>query len=128
MKLAIPTDDGKKVSAHFGEAKFMLVVRIAGGEILERQLREVGDDGVHDHEHNHPHSGDQLRRHRAKFDVIADCDMLIARGMGQPAYERLQEMGLDVVATDLKEVEEVLQAALQGRLVHNPRRIHKAHH
>jgi len=125
MKIAIPTDDGVSVSVHLGQAHYMLVVTVTDGQIGERQLREAGDVphhtiDLHDGEHHH--------HHHSRFERIKDCDMLVGGGMGQPAYQRLHDMGLQVITTDLKLVEDILQAALQGTLSHNPRRIHKAHH
>lgn len=125
MKIAIPTDDGIHVSAHLGQARYMLVVTLTDGQIGERQLREVGDA------HQQPiqlHDGEHHHHHHARFERVEDCDMLVGGGMGQPAHQRLTDMGLQVITTDLKLVEDILQAALQGTLSHNPRRIHKAHH
>jgi len=123
MKIAIPTDDGINVSAHLGRARYMLVVTLDDGQIADRQLREMGS-GQQQHDHSHDHH----EHHHARFQRVADCDMLVGGGMGQPAYERLLSMDLQVIMTDLKRVDDVLQAALQGTLSHNPRRIHKSHH
>ena len=126
MKIAIPTDDGVTVSAHLGEARYMLVATIESGQLIDRTLRELGDSQqihLHDHAEGHHHA-----HHHARFARVADCDMLVGRGMGQPAYERLQAMGLQVITPDLKRIDDVLQAVLQNTLQHNPRRIHASHH
>ena len=126
MKIAIPTDDGVTVSAHLGEARYMLVATIEAGQISDRTLRELGDSQqihLHDHAEGHHHA-----HHHARFARVADCDMLVGGGMGQPAYERLQAMGLQVITPDLKRIDDVLQAVLQNTLQHNPRRIHASHH
>lgn len=133
-KIAIPTNDGKTISRHFGQASAFLILTLDNGEIIEQELRELSDSGDHDH-HNHDHHHDHQhqhgmggnRSHSAKFDYIRDCQILISGGMGQPAVQRLNDMGIQVALTDHKGIADLLQEIKAGQVKHNPRRIH-AHH
>ena len=40
MKIAFITDDGKTISRHFGRAGQYLVVELAEGQILKREMRD----------------------------------------------------------------------------------------
>ena len=56
--------------------------------------------------------------------MIADCQVLLARGMGRSAYERLQAAGIEPLLVDEREIETAVQAYLAHTLTHNPRRLH----
>jgi len=72
----------------------------------------------HGHGHGHDH------HFQEKLAVMADCQVLLARGMGQPAYERLQAAGIEPLLVDEREIETAVQAYLAQTLTHNPRRLH----
>jgi len=134
-KIAIPTDDGKTISRHFGQARALLIVTLDNGEITAQELRELPDSGDHDHHHHdHDHDHDHHHHeggnpaHMAKFDYMRDCQVFIGGGMGYPAMQRLQSMGLQVALTDHKYVEDLLEEIKTGQVKHNPRRVHAHHH
>jgi predicted Fe-Mo cluster-binding NifX family protein len=137
IKIAIPTDDGVTISRHFGHAKAFLVVTLDNGEITDQELRQMSDTDDHDHhhhDHDHDHDHDHHHHgmggnpaHMAKFDVINDCQVLIGGGMGQPAVQRLNAMGIQVALTDHKNIADLLEEVKSGQVKHNPRRMH-AHH
>jgi predicted Fe-Mo cluster-binding NifX family protein len=60
------------------------------------------------------------------FEPVADCQLLVARGMGQPAYDYAVAHGLQVILTGEKTVNAALEALRAGRLVSDLRRVH--HH
>ncbi len=59
------------------------------------------------------------------FAPIADCQVLIAGGMGQPAYDHAISAGLEVVMTGEKSISAALEAYRNGLLMSDPRRIHR---
>ena len=104
MKIAAVTDDAKSISAHFGRATKYAVITLEDGRITGYELREkVGhrefqQEGSHNHEHHdHAHGHGMgmhsAGKHRRMFEAIPDCQILLARGMGQGAYNGLQEIG-----------------------------------
>jgi len=49
MKVAIPTDDGKTVASHFGEAEYFMIVEFEDGKEVSRRLSE----NLHARGHGH---------------------------------------------------------------------------
>jgi predicted Fe-Mo cluster-binding NifX family protein len=56
--------------------------------------------------------------------VIADCQVLLAGGMGQGMYLNLQEAGIRPVLTELENIQEAIRAFIEGRLVERPEYAH----
>ncbi len=137
MKIALVTDDGKTVSAHFGHAKYLFVITIENGEVTSTELIERNLEGQHNHNHHgNGHSHGRGRGHgggggggfQSKFLPLKGCDFLVARGMGTSAMNNTQSLGVKVILTDLKTIDDVLSAVADGTLVHNSRRVHQVHH
>ncbi len=126
MKVAIVTDDGTHVHSHFGQAPYYEVVTIEDSQVVARERRnKPAHSGHHEHggqEHHHAcreaHAGDMA-------SVIADCQILLARGMGQPAFRRLQAVGIQPYLIAEQTIDEAVQAYLQGGLQNRPERIHR---
>ncbi len=131
MKIAIVTNDGEYVSQHFGRSKYYKIYTIEDNEILNIELREraTGHFGAHAHHgahHNHsPSSHNQAAhgfdaeaqsKHAMMAREIADCDVLIAGGMGLGAYQSFTSAGLQVILTDLTWIEEVVTAFMENKL------------
>ena len=136
IKIAIPTDDGTTISRHFGRAKAFLIVTLENNEIVDQELRALPegsecdhdhDHDHHDHDHGHHHGGGNHSAHMAKFEYVQDCQFLIGGGMGQPAIQRLNAMGIQVALTDHKHIEDLLEEVKTGQVKHNPQRIHHHH-
>jgi predicted Fe-Mo cluster-binding NifX family protein len=142
MKIAAITDDGETISAHFGRARHFLVFTVEDGAIVARELRaKAGHDefageehGHGEHEHHEHHGRHDPRghgfghgagrRHAAMMAAITDCDVLLARGMGQGAYLALQAAGTTPMTTEIKSAEQAVQAYLAGEIVDRPERRH----
>lgn len=125
MKIAFPTDDGKTISAHFGRAPFFVIADVNndGSAAFERREKAYhGSQMEHDH---HPEGGEEHSSlHQGMFGVITDCQVLIAGGMGEPAYEHAKEAGLNVVLTGEKDIQTAVKLFHENRLASDPRRIH----
>lgn len=147
MKIAVVTDNGQTISAHFGRAPYYLVFTVENGAIGRRELREkaghqcAGEhhDHDHDHEHHHehgahgdchehghehgsgPHAAD---KHARMIEAIADCQVVIVRGMGRGAYTAMQQANITPFVTDVVDPEAAVRAYLAGKLVDHPDRLH----
>lgn len=131
MKVAVVTNNGEKISAHFGRALQYLVVTVEEGKIAARELREkASHHGAHQHhgeEHGSgPHglSPEHVRLHSDMIEPIRDCDVLLARGMGQGAYEHIRAAGIRPVITDIADVDRAVAAYVDGTLVDHTERLH----
>jgi predicted Fe-Mo cluster-binding NifX family protein len=132
MKIAIVTDDEKTISAHFGRAQYYLVFTVEDGQVTGQETRPKVNHGQfageHDHhsEHGESHGMDPQSQHRhgMMMDTISDCQILLARGMGQGAHSSLRERNIRPVLTDIQDIQEALDAYLAGKLVENLQRLH----
>ncbi len=126
MKIAVITDDQKTISQHFGRAPYYLVLTVEDGQITNRELRDkIGHhslSGKQQTEHEHtPGAGHGMdaasqNRHVSMAEVIGDCQALICGGMGTGAYQSMQALNIKPVVTDLRMIDEAVQAYLDGKL------------
>lgn len=76
---------------------------------------------------NHPghgHHAHAADRHAGMIAQITDVDVLLAGGMGFGARQALDDAGIEVIATDLRETEAAVQAWIAGELQHKDERLH----
>jgi len=120
IKIAFATDDLMHISAHLGRAQKYLVYTIEKGHVTtqEERSKPFHDQGHEDHSHHEIHFHDDM------VNVIADCQVVIARGMGSPAFERVVSARIQPILTELSTIQEALQAYIEGHLEHRPNRIH----
>lgn len=134
LKIAVVTEDGQTISRHFGRAPYFLVVTVEDDQIVNREMRpKPGHGQFHGEHHGPPHEeGGRGRgfgsaaqeRHKRMAEIIADCSLVLAGGMGLGAYQNFQERGIRPLVTDIVSVDEALKAYLEGRLVERSERLH----
>jgi len=56
--------------------------------------------------------------------AISDCQVLLARGMGAGAYENMKDAGIRPVVTDIANIDEAVEAYVEGRLVDHTEKLH----
>ncbi len=120
MKCGVATMTGETVTRHYGRAKYVAVLTVDDGRIVSRELRaKPRSESPTGHEHGHG---------RAAAAAAADCDIIIAGGMGRRAAEHLHEAGVEVVLTDVRDVEEAVLRLAAGDLPHLEDRFHESEH
>ena len=135
MKIAAVSEDGVTISQHFGRAPFYVVVTVEEGKIVSRETRDkMGHAQFAGEPHAEEAHGADLRghgfdpaaqsRHARMAAAIADCDVLLARGMGAGAYQSMEQAGIRPVVTEIERIDEAVQAYLEGRLVDHTERLH----
>lgn len=139
-KIAFVTDDGNTISAHFGRAQFYEVITLENKQEVRRErLPKAGHHtfGAQEHHaHGHGeegrrsgehHAGDQQghnHKHETMTAVIADCAVLVARGMGMGAHQHLTAAGITPILTDEQTIDAALEQFKKGALTDNRRRLH----
>jgi len=130
MKIAAVTEDGVTISQHFGRAPYYVVLTVEDGQVVGREQREKvahgrGADG-HVHVEGQAHGFDAASQdtHGRMAAPIADCQVLLARGMGMGAYESLQQAGIRPVVTDVADIDAAVQAYLAGNLTDHVEKLH----
>jgi predicted Fe-Mo cluster-binding NifX family protein len=124
MKIALITDDGQTISQHFGRAPYYLVVTIEDGKVIQREMRDklghnhFASQDHGEHKPNEPHGFDPAshNRHTSMAQAIADCQAIICGGMGAGAYESMRQLNIKPVVTDLRKIDDAIQAYLTDGL------------
>ncbi len=122
-KIAFPTDDGETISPHMGRAQYFLVATLADSAEASFEKREKPHHSQETEHTAHEHTGQGMGS--AMFAPIADCQVLISGGMGEPAYEHARSLGLEVILPAEKNIPSALAAYRAGTLISDMRRIHK---
>ena len=136
MKIAIATNDNETISAHFGHAENYAVLTIEDGGVVSRELREKashrefrqeGFEGQHrdrDDSRGRGFGRHSKEKHQRMFANINDCQVVLARGMGQGAYNGLEQIGIQPLLTDIEDIESAVEAVIDGSIENNLERLH----
>ena len=135
MKIAAVTEDGTTISQHFGRAPHYLVITVEDGEVTDKETRDKPGHHSFGAHHSDAHQGqdkgekrgfgtEAQSKHAAMAEVIADCQVLIAGGMGWGIYENLNSNGISPIVTDIKTIDEAVKLYLEGKLLNLQQRLH----
>jgi predicted Fe-Mo cluster-binding NifX family protein len=132
MKIAAITEDGTTVSQHFGRAPYYLVLTVEDGKIVGKERRDKSGHhtfATHEEKHlapreRHGYDAASQTKHAGMAATIADCQVLLVGGMGQGAYDSLKNGGIDVIVTDVNDIEEAVRRYLGGNLPNLEGRLH----
>jgi predicted Fe-Mo cluster-binding NifX family protein len=124
LKIAAVSDDGVHVSQHFGRAPYYVVLTVEEGKIVDSETRsKAGHHTFAAQGHprlapgeRHGYDPGSQAKHRSMADSIADCEVLIAGGMGMGAYESLKGYGIRPIVTDVDGIREAVSRYLGGDL------------
>ena len=131
INIAAVTDDGTTISQHFGKAKFYEVLFVENGKVVKRERREkLGHNNFAQEEHHH-HSSEQHgqdqhshNKHVSMAEAIKDCQILLSRGMGNGAYQSLLQLNIKPVVTDIKNIDDAVQAVINGSIIDHTEKLH----
>jgi predicted Fe-Mo cluster-binding NifX family protein len=122
IKIAVPTDDGETISRHFGQAQFFKIITLENDQIVSSEMRPKATHQHGDYSQSGAaHPGQQM------VEDLADCQVLISGGMGEPVLNRATAVGLKVFLTGNTSIDAALQAYLAGTLDNNPTLVHMRH-
>ena len=134
MKIAAVSEDGVTISQHFGRAPFYVIVTVEDGKIVAREKRDKMGHAQFAGEPHEESRGEDPRghgfdpaaqnRHTRMAAAIADCEVLLARGMGAGAYESMKQANIRPVVSDVVNIDEAVQAYLAGSLKDHVEKLH----
>jgi len=131
MKIAAISDDGVNISQHFGRAPLYVVLSVEDGKVVGRETRpKSGHHTFAAAEHpmapgeRHGYDADSQSKHASMAETIADCQVLLAGGMGWGAYESLKSYNIEPIVTNIENIDEAVQLYLAGRLHNLMDRLH----
>jgi predicted Fe-Mo cluster-binding NifX family protein len=125
MKVAVVSDNGTSLSQHFGRALYYVVHTVENGKVTGKEKRARSAQNLcachHDESagchSNHGLDTESQNKHTSMADSLADCQTLIAGGMGYGAYQALKSRNIDTVVTDVEGIDEAVKLYLNGKLV-----------
>ncbi len=129
-KVAAVTDDGVTISQHFGRAMFYEVLSVESGKVVKRERREkMGRYNFAQEEHHHSnerHGFDESshNKHVSMAEVIKDCKILIARGMGAGAYQSMRQLNIKPVVTDIRNIDDAVQSVINETIINHIEKLH----
>jgi len=124
MKIAFSTEDGEHISQSYAWAPYYLVFSIDGDRIIQREMRLKMSNIYMQSKKYKKQSREAYRfsiaaqgNYNWMAQGIADCDVLIARGIGGKAQGPLHIFGIESISTDKFEIDQALHEFLQRDLV-----------
>lgn len=124
MKIAVPTDDGVRISRRFARAAAFVVADVRVGQVINRQLR-VNPAGSRTRQR--PARGRPRRmRDRCKLvtEMLSDCRAVIANAVSTRLREAMEREGIEVIVTSERLLDRALAlfalAALQDESQRDP--------
>jgi len=132
MKIAVVSEDETNISQHFGRAPYYVVVTVEDGKIVSKETRaKTGHHTFAAHQppdlapgERHGYEAGAQVRHESMAEVISDCQVLLAGGMGWGAYEAMQGYNITSIVTDVRSIDEAVQLYLDGKLTNLMERLH----
>ncbi len=125
MKVAIASDDGQTISAHFGRTKGFAVFEVVEKEVKNFEYRPNTFTG---HARGLEDAGHEFNRHTPILNALSDCGVVIAHGMGMRIYNDLKKIGIEVFVTEEVDVKKALHLFLNDKLTNHPElRCHHKH-
>jgi len=132
-KIAFITENGTTISQHFGRAPYYKVITIENEQVHAQEIREkmghknfVSQHDDHQHDPNQPHGMDDAskNKHFQMAEAIKDCDVLLCGGMGLGARKHMEESGIQVIMTEIANIEEALSQYMAGTIKDRSERAH----
>lgn len=124
IRIAAVSEDGVTISQHFGRAPIYVVVGAEEGRVVSRETRDkLGHAQFAAEGHETPpepdprgHGFDPVAqdRHATMVVAIADCQVLLARGMGAGAFASMQRAGIEPIVTDIEDIGSAVEAYVAG--------------
>lgn len=112
MKIAIPTNDGINISAHFGRCREFLIFEAHDGQVKLIETRI--NAGCHGHASGSGDGAAEHHSHSGFVDALRDCEAVLCGGIGAGAMEALKAGGIPVVLVQADGSAELIVTAFQS--------------
>lgn len=112
MKIAIPTNDGINISAHFGRCRQFLIFEAQNGQVKLIEIRI--NAGCHEHGSGSSDGVAEHHSHSGFVEALQDCETVLCSGIGAGAVEALKAGGIPVVLVEAAGSAEQIVTAFQS--------------
>lgn len=118
-KIAVATNDQKRVTGHIGRCRSFMVFEIDKDKIVNKETRENQftnhqRSGEHHHHHGEGHSS---HGHTHLINGLKDCQYLISSGGGWRVVEDLKKNNIITLFTDVESVDGAVNLFIKGELM-----------
>ncbi len=117
-RVAIATEDGKRIAGHFRKAPYFIVYTVKGGRIVSGETR-VNSHASGGHGDGHAECWEVVE------ELLDDVRVVIASGMGRNAYIGMLRRDMLPLLTDETSVQRAIKDYVRGRLKDRPELIHE---
>lgn len=118
MKIAVPTNDGISISAHFGRSAAFLIFETENGQIKGTESKKNSTTHTHAQGACDHHAAEPTHDHHdGILATLEGCEMVICAGMGQRAADALKGRGIQIRFTSIPSAEDAVSAHLAGKLI-----------
>ena len=123
-KIAIATDDQKRVTGHIGRCRAFMIYEIDSGKVTNKELRENqftnhrrgGGHQHHGEGEAHRGQGQGRHSHEHLIDGLKDCSYLISSGGGWRVVEDLKKYNIATLFTNIESIDDAVNKFISGEL------------
>ena len=123
MKIAVASDDQKKISSHFGRSKGFAIFEIENNKIKDREYRLNTFTG-HAMGFCQNEKNSHSSHHSSIINALSDCKVIISNGMGWRIHQDLYRNNMQALVTSEIDVEKAVALFLEGKLGDEIERLH----
>jgi predicted Fe-Mo cluster-binding NifX family protein len=112
VRIAIPTNDGVNISAHFGRCREFLIFEAQNGQakLVETRINA----GCHGHGSGSGDGAAGQHSHSGFVGALGDCETVLCSGIGAGAVAALKAGGISVVVVEASGGAEQIAADFQS--------------
>jgi predicted Fe-Mo cluster-binding NifX family protein len=115
-KIAIATNDGKRVTGHIGRCRSFMIYDLDGEKIVNKELRENVFTHHRMHQHHEHHGEGGGHNHTQLINGLKDCSYLISSGGGWRVVEDLKQNNITPIFSDVDLIEDAVNMFIKGEL------------
>ncbi len=116
-KIAVATNDQRRVTGHIGRCRSFMIYEIDGEKIIGKELRENNfTNHRRDGEYHHSHGEGGEHKHTHLIEGLKDCKYLISSGGGWRVVEDLKLHNISTLFTDVEMIEDAVNMFVKGEL------------
>ena len=121
-KIAIATNDQKRVTGHIGKCRSFMIYELDNNKIINKELREnvFTHHRMMQHDHHQHHGEGEEHSHSHLIEGLKDCTYLISKGGGWRVVEDLRQHNIQTIFSDVELIDDAVNQFIKGELLNNP--------
>lgn len=120
MRIAVASDDGAQVAAHTGRCRGFVIFDLMGQTPARVEYRSNTYTAHARGQCQGGHTDAGHQGHGALVEALADCQVLVTRGLGPRLVADLARRGIDAYVCSVERVDEAAELYARGQLPRAP--------